>query len=269
MKRSARQDGVAPAVADAVPVDPRLRAGGARRRAWRSRRELKAARAAGARARAAARGPACRAAVREAVAAHALDVPDRGARARRRRDRAAGRRRARRTRDRSRTSRATSSAGSHGAVVRTFAQARLEAFADAAPRLHVVNALTDEEHPCQALADCLTLIERWGIAARPHDRVRRRRQQRRDLARAGRRRCSARTCAIASPKGFELPASVVAGIARVARHGGTARARSTDPVAAVRGADAVYTDVWTSMGQEAEAAERRRDLRAVPGERAR
>ena len=44
-----------------------------------------------------------------------------------------------------------------GAVVRTFAQARLEAFADAAPGLRVVNALTDEEHPCQALADCLTL----------------------------------------------------------------------------------------------------------------
>ena len=49
-----------------------------------------------------------------------------------------------------------------GAVVRTYAQSRLEAFAAAAPRLRVVNALTDEEHPCQALADCLTLIERWG-----------------------------------------------------------------------------------------------------------
>ncbi len=48
------------------------------------------------------------------------------------------------------------------AVVRTFAQSRLEAFANAAPRLHVVNALTDEEHPCQALADCLTLTERFG-----------------------------------------------------------------------------------------------------------
>ena len=46
----------------------------------------------------------------------------------------------------------------YGAVVRTYAQARLEAFADAAPRLRVVNALTDEEHPCQALADCLTLL---------------------------------------------------------------------------------------------------------------
>jgi hypothetical protein len=50
----------------------------------------------------------------------------------------------------------------HAVVIRTFAQSRLEAFADAAPRLRVVNALTNEEHPCQALADCQTMIERWG-----------------------------------------------------------------------------------------------------------
>src|SRR3954470_1676809 len=48
------------------------------------------------------------------------------------------------------------------AVVRTYAQARIQEFADAAPRLRVVNALTNEEHPCQALADMLTLTERWG-----------------------------------------------------------------------------------------------------------
>ena len=50
----------------------------------------------------------------------------------------------------------------YGAVIRTFAQSRLEAFANAAPALRVVNALTDEEHPCQALADCQTMIEKWG-----------------------------------------------------------------------------------------------------------
>jgi len=49
-----------------------------------------------------------------------------------------------------------------GVVVRTFAQERLERFAAAAPGLRVVNALTDQEHPCQALADCQTLIERLG-----------------------------------------------------------------------------------------------------------
>src|SRR5687767_6636872 len=46
----------------------------------------------------------------------------------------------------------------HGAVVRTYAQARLEAFAAAAPRLRVVNALTNEEHPFQALDDCLRMM---------------------------------------------------------------------------------------------------------------
>ncbi len=50
-------------------------------------------------------------------------------------------------------------------VIRTFAQQVLEEFATAAPRLHVVNALTDEEHPCQAVADVLTLQERLGRLA--------------------------------------------------------------------------------------------------------
>ena len=72
-----------------------------------------------------------------------------------------------------------------GVVVRTFAQERLERFAAAAPRLRVVNALTNEEHPCQALADCLTLVERWGSLRDRTHRVRRRRQQRRGVARAG------------------------------------------------------------------------------------
>ena len=48
------------------------------------------------------------------------------------------------------------------AVVRTFGQDAVVAFAEAAPRLHVINALTNEEHPCQAAADLLTLHERWG-----------------------------------------------------------------------------------------------------------
>src|SRR5204863_2523326 len=47
-------------------------------------------------------------------------------------------------------------------VIRTFSQQLLQEFAAAARQLHVVNALTDEEHPCQAVADCLTLRERWG-----------------------------------------------------------------------------------------------------------
>src|SRR6476660_804779 len=50
----------------------------------------------------------------------------------------------------------------YGAVIRTFGQDRLRDFAAAAPGLRVVNSLTDEEHPCQALADYQTLLERWG-----------------------------------------------------------------------------------------------------------
>jgi ornithine carbamoyltransferase len=61
----------------------------------------------------------------------------------------------------------------------------------------------------------------------------------------------------ASPRGYELPDSVLADCARVARHGATVTLTS-DPVAAVSGADAVYTDVWASMGQEDEADARAR-----------
>ena len=49
-----------------------------------------------------------------------------------------------------------------GVVIRTFSQRVLEEFAAAAPRLHVINALSDDQHPCQALADAMTLREQWG-----------------------------------------------------------------------------------------------------------
>jgi ornithine carbamoyltransferase len=65
------------------------------------------------------------------------------------------------------------------------------------------------------------------------------------------------TVRIASPKGFELPASVQESVARCTAKGGRLEL-TADPVAAVRGADAIYTDVWTSMGQEAQGAERHR-----------
>ena len=151
------------------------------------------------------------------------------------------------------------------AVVRTFAQSRLEAFADAAPRLRVVNALTDEEHPCQALADCLTLTERFGsLRGRTIAFVGDGNNVAASLAQAA--TMLGATVRIASPKGFELPASVQQSIARCASAGGRLEL-TTDPGAAVRGADAVYTDVWTSMGQEARGARSAQDLRAVSGQR--
>ena len=141
-------------------------------------------------------------------------------------------------------------------VIRTFAQAKATAIARCTTRLHVVNALTDEQHPCQALADVMTLREQWGG------------WQGRTLAYIGDGNNVAASLAhaaamvgvnfcIASPEGHELPESTLLEARRVARDG--ARILLVrDPVEAVAGANAVYTDVWTSMGQEDEAEARRR-----------
>ncbi len=143
----------------------------------------------------------------------------------------------------------------YAAVIRTFAQAKIQAFADAAPGLRVVNALTDEEHPCQALADCMTLIERWGdLRGRTIAFVGDGNNVAVSLAQAA--AMLGATVRVVSPPGFELPESVVRSIASVARSGGGVE-RTCDPIEGVSGADAVYTDVWASMGQEAEADERR------------
>jgi ornithine carbamoyltransferase len=143
-----------------------------------------------------------------------------------------------------------------GAVVRTFAQSRLKAFAAAAPRMHVINALTNEEHPCQALADMLTLQERLGsLAGRTLAYVGDGNNVAASLAQAG--AMLGLHLRLASPPGFELPAAVLDACARVARDGATLTV-TNDPRSAVESADAVYTDVWASMGQEQEAAARER-----------
>jgi ornithine carbamoyltransferase len=137
-----------------------------------------------------------------------------------------------------------------GVVVRTFAQDGLERFAAAAPRLHVVNALTDEEHPCQALADMLTLRERFDdLAGRTLTFVGDGNNVAASLAQAG--AMLGMHVRVASPAGFELPAAAVERALEAGRFGATVTV-GNDPVEAVRGADAVYTDVWASMGQEDE-----------------
>lgn len=142
------------------------------------------------------------------------------------------------------------------AVVRTFAQRRLVEFAAAAPRLHVVNALTDEEHPCQALADYLTLEEHGGaLGGKILTFVGDGNNVAASLAHAG--ALLGVHVRVASPEGFELPARVLDQARRAARFGATITL-VRDPVEAVRGADAVYTDVWASMGQEADAARRKK-----------
>jgi ornithine carbamoyltransferase len=139
-------------------------------------------------------------------------------------------------------------------VVRTFAQQTVVEFAQAAPRLHVVNALTDEQHPCQALADLLTLAERWDrLAGHTLAYVGDGNNVAASLTQAA--LMLGVSVRLASPRGFELPAAVVAA-ARAGARRGARLTLTTDPVDAVRHADAVYTDVWTSMGHESESASR-------------
>ena len=143
----------------------------------------------------------------------------------------------------------------YGVVMRTFAQSKLEAFASAAPTLRVVNALTDEEHPCQALADCLTMIEKWGdLRGRTIAFVGDGNNVAASLAHAA--AMLGATVRVVSPAGFELPQHVRDEVKAVARFGGGVEV-TNDPIAGVRGADAVYTDVWASMGQESETDARK------------
>src|SRR5207249_3005137 len=114
---------------------------------------------------------------------------------------------------------------------------------------------TDEEHPCQAIADCLTMREYWGmLRGRTVSYVGDGNNVAASLAHA----CTMLgiNVHIASPEGYQLPHPVVQQATSVARYGARLRLFS-DPSDAVAGADAVYTDTWTSMGKEAEAARRR------------
>jgi ornithine carbamoyltransferase len=141
-------------------------------------------------------------------------------------------------------------------VIRTFSQDRLVQIGETTKRLHVINALSDEEHPCQALADIQTLSEVWGNL------------KGRTVAYVGDGNNVATSMVhasvmlgmhvrIATPKGYELPHKAVLEAARVAVDGAELM-QFTDPKKAVEGADAIYTDVWTSMGQEVEYAERKK-----------
>ena len=143
----------------------------------------------------------------------------------------------------------------HGLVVRTYAQEKVETFARSVTRMPVINALTDEQHPLQALADILTLRERWGreTAGRRIAYVGDGNNVATSLAHAA---CmSGVTVHIATPPAYELPAHVIHEARSVARAGAEVRS-FTDPREAVAGVDAVYTDVWASMGEESEAPQR-------------
>jgi ornithine carbamoyltransferase len=140
----------------------------------------------------------------------------------------------------------------HGAVIRTFAQTDVEEFARYA-QIPTVNALTDAEHPCQILTDMFTFQEKRGPLA---GRV---------VTFAGDAACNVAASWIfaaaklgfelrlAAPKAFQPPPELL-------RRAGGRIVCTEDLPQAASGADLLYTDVWVSMGKEAEAAERLRLL---------
>ncbi|MGH2753414.1 MAG: ornithine carbamoyltransferase [Actinomycetota bacterium] len=141
-------------------------------------------------------------------------------------------------------------------VVRTFGQDRLERLAEAAS-VPVVNALSDLEHPCQAVADLQTILEKHG------------RLQGIVLAYVGDGNNVAHALMlggammgmevrIAAPASYEPFPRVVDQCMQIGRDTGGSVTVTNDPRIVAKGAHVLYTDVWTSMGQEAENAERRR-----------
>jgi len=143
----------------------------------------------------------------------------------------------------------------HAAIgARVFDHRRLEAMAGAAG-VPVINLLSDRAHPAQALADVLTLRQRWGsLAGRIVAWVGDGNNVCRSLVLAA--SMGGAAVRVATPPGFALDPGT---LHRAAELGGRVTV-ATRPQAAVEGADAVATDVWASMGQEAEAAARRRSF---------
>ena len=136
----------------------------------------------------------------------------------------------------------------HGAVIRTYAQADVEEFADYS-NIPTINALTDDEHPCQILTDIFTFQERRGPI------------QGKVVTFIGDGACNVPVSWMyaAAALDFELriaaPAEFQPSTATLAKAGGNITC-TEDVCAAVEGADVVYTDVWVSMGMEDEAEER-------------
>jgi ornithine carbamoyltransferase len=139
-------------------------------------------------------------------------------------------------------------------VLRTFEQERLEVLAGAAS-VPVVNSLSDFEHPCQALADLLTVRERLGaLTGRVLTYLGDGNNVAHSLLLAGAK--AGMTVRVATPPGFEPIPQVVQRATEIAAETGGAIVTTDDARAASAGADVLYTDVWASMGQEAEADER-------------
>ncbi|MEK7782782.1 MAG: ornithine carbamoyltransferase, partial [Candidatus Binatota bacterium] len=137
-------------------------------------------------------------------------------------------------------------------VVRTFSQGTLEEVARCAT-VPVINGLTDLFHPCQVLADCFTLLEHKGkleglkiaFVGDGNNMVHTWMQAAEKFS---------FSFALACPRGYEPSAEIT----RVAKQDGGRIVVTNDVAKAVQGADVIYTDVWTSMGQEGESEVRRK-----------
>lgn len=142
-----------------------------------------------------------------------------------------------------------------GIVLRTFSHETGRIMAEHAS-IPVINALSDYEHPCQALADILTLKEQFGSL------------QGIKVAYVGDGNNVAHSLALAAasvgahivvgtPENHKPSAAVIKAAQKIAKHSGGQVEWTADPFVAVKGAQAVYTDVWASMGKESEAAQRK------------
>jgi ornithine carbamoyltransferase len=143
-----------------------------------------------------------------------------------------------------------------GIMIRTFAHDIVERMAEHA-RIPIINGLTDYSHPCQAMADYLTVMEMKGkVAGVKLAYVGDGNNVAHSLMFAGAQLGA--HVAIGCPKGYEPDAAALKwAVERGKQTGGTCTV-TNDAAEAVSGADAVYTDVWASMGQEAEAEQRRK-----------
>jgi ornithine carbamoyltransferase len=143
-------------------------------------------------------------------------------------------------------------------LIRTYAQAEVDELAEHAT-IPIVNGLTDEAHPMQALADAMTIRERFGTLA----------GIRLAYVGDGNNVCSSLLriagrfgmhAVAATPSGYEPDAGAVTAARRDAEALGGSVTLTTDPHEAATGAQVLYTDVWTSMGQDSEREQRVRDL---------
>jgi ornithine carbamoyltransferase len=144
----------------------------------------------------------------------------------------------------------------HGIIARTFSHEALQALAKYST-VPVINALSDLEHPCQALADILTIFEKKG------------KLKGLNLAFIGDGNNVAHSLllaasltginfCIASPPGYAVKDEILQAAKEFAAHSGSRIILTKEPEQVVKDADVVYTDVWTSMGQEAETEKRRK-----------